>query len=93
LLTNRALADTANPPRNGAQFTANLQAQRGAPTTMALRRTQAARNRIPLPMLNWLVGSIEIFGVGIQNWMVLMAASLVAYIATLAFTRRNQHTL
>jgi hypothetical protein len=44
-------------------------------------------------MLNWLVGSIEIFGLAIQNWMLLIAASLAAYLATLAFTGRGQHTL
>jgi len=41
-------------------------------------------------MLNWLTGNCELFGQPIQqNWMLLVAGGLLAYIAVLALGRRR----
>lgn len=40
-------------------------------------------------MLNWLTGNCELFGFSGQNWMVVMAAALLVYIAALAIGRRQ----
>jgi hypothetical protein len=44
-------------------------------------------------MLDWLVGNFEVFGVAVQNWMVLLALALVAYAAALAFSRGRSRIL
>jgi hypothetical protein len=41
------------------------------------------------PMLNWLTGNCNLFGFIGQNWMLLVAAALLAYIAVLAMARRQ----
>jgi hypothetical protein len=45
------------------------------------------------PMLDWLVGSFDVFGVAIQNWMVLIALGFVAYTGILLFGRNSSHFL
>jgi hypothetical protein len=40
-------------------------------------------------MMNWLTGDYDFFGFTGQNWMLLVAAALLAYIAVLAIGRRQ----
>ena len=40
-------------------------------------------------MLNWLTGNCELFGLSGQNWMLVVAGGLLAYIAVLALGRRR----
>jgi hypothetical protein len=41
-------------------------------------------------MLNWLTGNCDLFGFNGQNWMLLLAGGLLAYIAVLVIGRRGQ---
>lgn len=41
-------------------------------------------------MQDWLVGHIDIFGVPVQNWMLLVALGLAAYLATLVLAHRGE---
>lgn len=43
-------------------------------------------------MLHWLVGSCRVFGLDGQNWMLVIAGALVAYVAALALIRRHRRT-
>jgi hypothetical protein len=38
--------------------------------------------------MNWLIGNIDLFGLQAQNWMLVIAAGLLVYIAWLAVSRR-----
>ena len=40
-------------------------------------------------VLDWLTGSFDVFGVTIQNWMVVIGAGLLLYVALLNLTRRR----
>jgi hypothetical protein len=40
-------------------------------------------------MLNWLTGNCELFGLSGQNWMLVVAGGLLAYIVVLALGRRR----
>jgi hypothetical protein len=39
-------------------------------------------------VLDWLTGSFDVFGVTIQNWMVVIGGGLLLYVALLNLTRR-----
>jgi hypothetical protein len=41
-------------------------------------------------MLNWLTDNIELFGLPVQNWMLLLGGGLLLYIAILAWPRRRR---
>lgn len=41
-------------------------------------------------MLDWLIGSFDMFGVTIQNWMLAIGGGLLLYIIALNLTRRRQ---
>ena len=43
-------------------------------------------------MLHWLVGNCDVFGFAGQNWMLVVAGGLLAYIAVLAIGRRHAGT-
>jgi len=40
-------------------------------------------------MLNWLTGNFDLFGLSGQNWMLVIAGGLLAYIVVLALSRRR----
>jgi hypothetical protein len=40
--------------------------------------------------MNWLVGNFEVFGLPGQNWMLVVAGVVAAYVAMLAIARRGQ---
>jgi hypothetical protein len=44
-------------------------------------------------MLNWLTGNFDLFGLSGQNWMLVVAGGLLAYIAVLAIGRRRHVSL
>jgi hypothetical protein len=44
----------------------------------------------PRAMLNWLVGTCELFGLSGQNWMLLAAGALLIYVVTLLILRRHR---
>ena len=42
-------------------------------------------------MLDWLVGNCcDLFGVSLQNWMVVFAGAFVVYVAALWITERRR---
>jgi hypothetical protein len=41
-------------------------------------------------MMNWLVGDCQIFGLVIQNWMLLIGGGLLLYFAVLAIAGRRR---
>jgi hypothetical protein len=41
-------------------------------------------------MLNWLTGNCDLLGFNGQNWMLVLAGGLLAYIAVLVIGRRRQ---
>jgi hypothetical protein len=40
-----------------------------------------------LAMLDWLTGNCQLFGLEVQNWMLVIGGGLLAYIATLVIAR------
>lgn len=42
-------------------------------------------------MLDWLLGSWDVFGLDGQNWMWVFGLALLLYIATLLIVRRREH--
>ena len=38
-------------------------------------------------MLDWLTGNCQLFGLEVQNWMLVIGGGLLAYIATLVIAR------
>lgn len=43
-------------------------------------------------MLNWLVGEFHVFGLAVQNWMVVIGGGLALYLVALAMLRRREPT-
>ena len=41
-------------------------------------------------MMNWLVGDTQVFGLVIQNWMLLIGGGLALYFAALAIVGRRR---
>jgi hypothetical protein len=41
-------------------------------------------------MLNWLVGNSNLFGLPVQNWMLLVGGALALYILTLVVARQRR---
>ena len=41
-------------------------------------------------MMDWLVGDSQIFGLVVQNWMLLIGGGLALYFAVLALAGRRQ---
>jgi hypothetical protein len=56
--------------------------------TVNLRAT--ARRGPRIPAMDWLVDTIELFGLRAQNWMLVVAAMVLAYIAVLVIARMGQ---
>jgi hypothetical protein len=40
-------------------------------------------------MMNWLVGDFQVFGLVVQNWMLLIGGGFVLYIAVLVIAGRQ----
>jgi hypothetical protein len=59
-----------------AYFTVNLRAM--------------ARRYPRMRAMDWLVSTFELFGLRAQNWMLVIGAALVLYIAALVIGRRSQ---
>ncbi len=41
-------------------------------------------------MLEWLTDNIELFGLPVQNWMLLLGGGLLLYLGALALPRRRR---
>ncbi len=41
-------------------------------------------------MMNWLVGDSQVFGLTVENWMLLMGGGLLLYIAVLVIAGRRR---
>ncbi len=41
-------------------------------------------------MLDWLIGSCDVFGLPCQNWMLALAGALIIYLAALAVLQKRQ---
>jgi hypothetical protein len=58
----------------------------GLPPRRAPRLRQRCKP-LKAAMLDWLVGSCDIFGLPCQNWMLVVSGALLMYVAILAVTR------
>ena len=41
-------------------------------------------------MPDWLVENVSVFGLPVQNWLLVVAGGLALYVVTLALIRRRQ---
>ena len=41
-------------------------------------------------MLNWLTDNIDLLGLPVQNWMLLIGGGALLYIGVVAYPRRRQ---
>jgi hypothetical protein len=59
-------------------------------TAAASAYTAATRRTAKAPMLDWLIGSCDVFGLPCQNWMLALAGALIIYLAALAVLQKRQ---
>jgi hypothetical protein len=44
-------------------------------------------------MMNWLVGNSQVFGLTVENWMLLIGGGLLLYFMVLAVARRCRQSV